>query len=119
MNQQIVETHDVDKNGNPTGGYSTGVGIDIRWQNGPLRELAAVAGEPPTEIARQNGAFIEGVINAALGRLEFYQKSKFRCRENAMAIASLEIASMWLHKRTADREVQGIEGTHGLRESEG
>ncbi len=119
MNQQIVETHSVDKNGNPTGGNSTGIGIDIRWQNGPLREQATVAGEPPTEIARQNGAFTDGVINAAIGRLEFYQRSKFRCRENALAITKLEEANMWLNKRTADRESQGIEGTHGLRESEG
>lgn len=115
MNQLINEAHNLDENANPTGGHTTGTGIDIQWQNGPL----AVDGNRKTP----NGAFVEGVIAAAVGRLEHYQASKFRCRENALAITKLQEALMWLQWRTRDRESQGIaqkaEGTHGVRPSEG
>lgn len=65
--------------------------------------------------ALPNGAFVEGVVQAAIGRLQFYQtanKGKFACRENAIALTHLEEALMWLEKRTADREAREVEGTH-------
>ncbi len=112
MDQYIIQDNRTDKDGNPAGGVTTGVGIDITWQDGPLAHPGGKRSEP-------NGAFVEGVINAAIGRLQFYQDSKFRCRENALALTSLEIAVMWLNKRTDDRETQGVEGTHGQRASGG
>lgn len=104
MLQPLTQMHVVDEDGNPAGGVTTGVGIQIRWQNGPL----SVDGER----REQNGAFVEGVIAAAIGRLEHYQGSKFRCRENALAITKLEEALHWLGHRTADRAARGVEGTH-------
>ena len=93
-----------DKNGNPTGGVVTGVGLRIEWQNGPLGR-----GEERKE---PNGAFVETVIDAARQRIQFYQDSKFNCRENAIAITKLEEALLWLNKRTADRDKRQVEGTH-------
>lgn len=104
MLQTITEDHFTDESGNPSGGNTLGTGLFIRWQHGPL----SVDGER----LEPNGAFVEGVIQAALGRLEFYQASKFRCRENALAITKLEEALLWLGKRTDDREARGVEGTH-------
>ena len=104
MNQEVREYHKNDENGNPAGGYTEGVGIKIEWQNGPLGRGA--------ERREPSGAFVEGVLNAALGRLEFYQQSRFRCRENAIAITKIEEALHWLESRTHRREVAGIEGTH-------
>lgn len=104
MNQEIFETHRLDENGNPAGGHTTGIGLRIDWQNGPL----AVDGERLVP----NGAFVESVIDAALGRLRFYQDSKFSCRENACAITKLEEALHWLNHRTAARKARGVEGTH-------
>lgn len=107
MRQKIQERHEIDAVGNPGGGETTGTGIDIRWQNGPLGR-----GDTRKE---PNGAFVEGIIQAAIGRLEFYQKGnggKFACRENALAITELEEALMWLEKRTRDREEREVEGTH-------
>lgn len=104
MKQQITQEHRVDADGNPAGGESAGCGIVIQWQDGPLGR-GADRKEP-------NGAFVEGVIQVALGRLEFYQSSKFRCRENALAITKLEEALHWLQSRTADREIRDVEGTH-------
>lgn len=104
MDQVISERHQADQDGNPRGGRTTGVGITIDWQNGPL-------GRGPDR-ALPNGAFVEGVIKAALGRLRRYQDSKFKCRENALALTKLEEALHWLHARTADREARGVEGTY-------
>ena len=112
MNQPIISTHNTDENGNPAGGTTVGTGITIEWQSGPMKE-------PDGQPRRQNGAFVEGVINAALDRIEYYQRSRFRCRENALAITKLEEALHWLQSRTRSREVLGVEGTHGVRASEG
>jgi len=106
VKQAITQTHEVDAAGNPAGGSTMGLGIDIRWQNGPLGR-GADRQEP-------NGAFVEGVILAAIGRLEHYQSTKFRSRHNALAITKLEEALHWLEHRTADREARGVEGTHEL-----
>lgn len=104
MYQKISEDHRNDENGNPGGGTTSGTGIAIEWQNGPLGRGA--------ERKEPNGAFVEGVIQAAIGRMEYYQSSKFKSRENAIALTHLETALLWLGKRTADRERREVEGTH-------
>ena len=107
MKQKLHEGHVLDNNGNPAGGATIGTGIQIGWQDGPLGR-GADKKEP-------NGAFVEGVIQAAIGRLQFYQTAsnkKFACRENALAITKLEEALMWCEKRTRDREEREVEGTH-------
>lgn len=106
MLQHITGTHDVDGDGNPAGGQTHGIGIEIVWQNGPL-------GRGP-ERKEPNGAFVEGVIQAALHRLEFYQSGKFKCRENALAITKLEEALHWCQHRTMSREGREVEGTHAV-----
>lgn len=104
MQQSIHEYHNRDEDGNPTGGSTAGVGISIQWQDGPLGR-----GDDRQE---PNGAFVEGVIQAAIGRLEFYNEGKFRCRENSLAITHLEEALHWCNHRTAAREARAVEGTH-------
>jgi hypothetical protein len=107
MMQEIEAKSDVDPNGNPTGGYVKATGFSINWQNGPLGR--------GTERIEPNGAFVEGVIEAARQRIEFYQKAnggKFACRENACAITKLEEALHWLNARTQSREKRAVEGTH-------
>jgi len=100
---EAVNSNDVD--GNPAGGFVSGCGISIQWQNGPLGR-----GEDRKE---PNGAFVETVIAAAKQRIEYYQdNTKFRCRENALAITKLEEALHWLNHRTQAREAQKVEGTH-------
>src|SRR3990167_8010104 len=105
MRQEILGRHDVDSNNNPAGGKTTGTGIEINWQNGPLGR-----GEGRME---PNGAFVEGVIAAAIDRLEYYQTAsggKFKCRENALAITKLEEALHWMDHRTQAREKRQVEG---------
>jgi hypothetical protein len=106
MLQKVTSQHFNDDNGNPAGGKTQGVGIQIEWQNGPLGR--------GVERIEPNGAFVEGVIAAALDRIQYYQDSKFKCRENALAITKLEEALHWLNHRTQDRERRVVEGTHGV-----
>ncbi len=93
-----------DKDGNPAGGEVHGRGLTIKWQGGPLGNGNARL-EP-------NGAFVETVLDAVRQRIEYYQESKFKCRENALAITKIEEALHWLKSRTQRREGQGTEGTH-------
>lgn len=96
MTQEITEIHRVDENGNPVGSSTSGVGIEIQWQDGPLGRGA--------ERQEPNGAFVEGVVQAAIGRLQFHQSAsdrKFACRENAVALTHLETALLWLQKNEA------------------
>ena len=106
MKQEIAEVHEIDTTGAPAGGHTSGVGIQITWQKGPLGRDGARK-EP-------NGAFVEGVIQAAVGRLEHFQSTRFKCRENALAITKLEEALHWLQSRADDREKRGIEGTNAV-----
>ena len=112
--QTIVYDNVCDENGNPTGGSVQGCGIDIKWQNGPLKwdyEKNTYGTEP-------NGAFTEDVILAAITRLKFFQenpdgsRAKFACRENACAITHLEEALMWLQARHDNRVERQVQGEH-------
>ena len=98
-----AENHS-DANGNPTGGHVEGVGLRIDWQDGPLGR-----GENRKE---PNGAFVETVIAAGKQRVEFYEESRFACRENQEAIFHLEEALKILNLRTRRREDRGVEGEH-------
>jgi len=72
----------------------------IHFQEGPCNEAGV------------NGVGNEDLINMVIDHLEHFQKSEFKCRENAMAITKLEEALLWLRKRTMQREARGVEGTH-------
>lgn len=92
-----------DENGVPTGGMVKGIGIAISWQDGPL-------GRPEAR-KEQNGALVEDLLEACLGRLKQYQETKYSCPENVLAIGAIEEALKWLGKRTEDREKRLVEGT--------
>lgn len=59
-----------------------------------------------------NGVANEDLLVMVIRRLQGFQESEFKCRENAMAITKLEEALLWLRKRTMGRENRGVEGTH-------
>ena len=134
MLQKLFVRNISDENNNPAGGMVRGVGIEINWQDGPLKDPKATPADGPQpespslkrslcdvrdgyqhvepEAPRHNGAFVEGVIMAAKKRLEFYQASKFACTENADAINLLGKAIDILEARTSRRVAAGTEGTH-------
>lgn len=103
MRQKLEIEHRLDSDGNPAGGSVVGSGIQISFQDGPLQ------GNEPT------GAFVEGLIEATISRIRFYQNAadgKFKCRQNAVAITKLEEALHWLEDRTRERTERGVEGTY-------
>lgn len=104
MRQDLEISNQTDENGNPTGGTVVGAGISIQWQDGPLG-MGADRTEP-------NGAFVEGIIQAAISRMEFFQDSKFNSGFNAQALEHLKLAMAALDARTAERTERGVEGTH-------
>lgn len=72
----------------------------IDFQEGPIKENGV------------NGVANEDLLIMVLTRLESFQNSEFRCKENAMAITKIEEALLWFRKRTMGREQRGVEGTH-------
>jgi len=102
--QKLTEIHADDKDGNPAGGATYGCGIAVTWQKGALGR-----GKDRLE---PNGAFVEDVIRAALGRLEYYQEGKFSSECNIKAIESLKEALSVIIGRTEERESREVEGTH-------
>src|SRR5262245_22224366 len=104
MKHGHFEQHWLGDDGNPAGGVSTGRGFTISWQHGPLGR--------GTERQEPNGAFVEDIIQAVIGRLEYYQSSRFACQENADALEALQMAAEALDRRTKDREARQVEGTH-------
>jgi hypothetical protein len=105
LNGHFAE-HWSDDKGRPAGGVSSGRGFAISWQNGPLgRE---------NERREPNGAFVEDVLAAVIGRIEFYQGSEFACSEGADALRALYEAAERLDDRTKDREARAVEGTHAV-----
>jgi len=95
-----------DASGNPAGGVASGRGFTISWQNGPLGAVGTTDRKEP------NGAFVEDVIQAVIGRIDFYQLSRFNCSDNAEALEHLHKAAEALERRTKDREARVVEGTH-------
>lgn len=79
----IEQHHNLDDQGKPAGGRTKGIGFDIEWHN-------CTPGEP-------TGAFVDGVLEAVIGRLQFLQKAKPN-REKAIALTHLETGLLWLQK---------------------
>jgi hypothetical protein len=101
----VKSKHYTNDDGNPSGGYVEAIGLSIRWQNGPMKDAEGDA-------LKQNGAFVEDVILAALDRLRYFQSTRFRTVHNNLAIIALESAVQHLKMRTKDREERGVEGTY-------
>lgn len=104
MKDNFFSQHWSDVNGNPAGGVSSGKGVAISWQNGPLA-VDGTRREP-------NGAFVETVLAMVADRIEFYEQSRFACKYNKEALFHIGEALRWLNDRTKDREVRNVEGTH-------
>jgi len=73
---------------------------EIHFQEGPIKEAGV------------NGVNNEDLIAMVICRLEHFNNSPYRSRDNSMAITKLEEALLWLRKRTIGRENRGVEGTN-------
>jgi hypothetical protein len=68
--------------------------------------------EGPVKVHGLNGIFMEDLLAIVIDRLYKFQKSEFKCRENAIVITKLEESLMWLRKRTLNRKTRGVQGTY-------
>lgn len=94
----------LDDSGNPAGGYCSGPGLCIHWQDGPRgRDNQGVP-------APSNGAFVEDAIVAAIQRLQFFQASPYSHHANRLAIQHLHAALSVLGNRSAERASRGVLG---------
>lgn len=75
---------------------------EIKFQHGPIKENGV------------NGIQNVDLLNIVIDNLQHFQNGKFACRENAIALAHIETALLWLNKRTADRIKRNVEGTNNL-----
>ena len=72
---------------------------NVKFQVGPIKENGV------------NGCHHEDLVAIVLDRLQCFQASEYKCRENALAITKLEEALHWLRHRTDARSARGVEGT--------
>lgn len=72
----------------------------LLFQNGPINEVGV------------NGLTHEVLLAVICDRMRAFQAGPYACRENAIALTKLEEAQMWLQKRTRDRMLRNVEGTH-------
>lgn len=118
MRQNIEGRHHVDGKGLPAGGTTAALGIAIKWQAGPLPHPDRLTGDPHKVFAEDigaNGAFVEGVIAAAIDRIAWYEtvnQGRFSHPANKKAIDLLSQALEALDERTAERMQRGVLGTH-------
>lgn len=82
----------------PDENQTTGL-THILFQRGPVAEEADI-----------NGITDEMLLLVVRDRLQCFQKGKFSCRENAIALTKIEEAIQWLMWRSLDRESRGVEG---------
>lgn len=123
LRRNVTSEFVTDDQGNPTGGSTmaydqppqlTGTSTsqtkpreligELIWQNGILS-------------MGRSGWTVEEVLEAALQRLQFFNTTKFRCRENSLAITKIEEALAWLDIRQRNREMQGVEDSYSTHES--
>lgn len=77
MDTHIIERHNTSLEGFPAGGFASGPGFTIHWQDGPNElhspDCDAEGCAPDCALARFPGAFVAHIIAAAISRLEHYQ----------------------------------------------
>ena len=95
---EVVRKLDKNQEFNP----KTDLLAQIHFQEGPIKENGV------------NGVANEDLLVMVVRRLQGFQESEFKCRENAMAITKIEEALLWLRKRTMGRENRGVEGTNAV-----
>lgn len=72
--------------------------VTIRFQQGGIAEVGV------------NGLTHEVLLAIVADRLRGFQAGPFACRDNDMALAAVESALAFLHKRTIERMQRGVEG---------
>ena len=81
--------------------------VELRRDDLDCGYIQFQAGPEPEGI---NGTTIEAVIEVLVNRLEDFQRGRFACVENQLAIIHLNETLACLERRTEKRRQQGVEG---------
>lgn len=81
-----------------------GPGYSVKFQNGAM------------ELGR-NGATTVEVLDILIEHINFFQRGRFACRENALVITKLEEAKHWAEHRARLRDAQALTGRVGAHKS--
>jgi len=92
-----------DEDGNHQGGQSFAPGVCIAWQRGPIEGALS---------ENQNGAPTLTVLRIIEHQINYYQLSKFSCKENEEALKHVRAAIAILEDRKNRRKASGTLGTH-------
>lgn len=92
--------YEVWKHSTPSGaGLNTDLKLcEINFQNGPIKEHGV------------NGITQEALLAVVIDRLASFQAGPFPTFFNEMALGHLKMAQAFLHQRTRERVVRGVEG---------
>lgn len=104
-----------DEKNEANGGASHSYVVEIGENNGAPPEVAYYIPsfqDGPVKDVGSNGITNEALIAIVIDRLQCFNESKWRCRENSLAITHLEEALHWLTSRTTKRLKRLVEGTH-------
>lgn len=72
----------------------------LSFQKGPIKEVGV------------NGITNEALLAILIDRMEGFQKGKFKCVDNQIALEHMKVALEALQDRTRERMLRGVEGTH-------
>jgi hypothetical protein len=81
--------------------------------DGPAIKIEFCRGDKSnSDVPRQNGVFVESLIEAVVQRLKAVNVGDLASRETSTGITNIEQGLMWLEKRSNDRKIRGVEGTY-------
>jgi hypothetical protein len=83
----------------------SGLFAQVKFQKGPIAEHGV------------NGCTNEDLLAIVDHRLECFQAGSHPCDENEKALEHVKKALGYLHRRTRERQEQGVEGTNARRKS--
>lgn len=81
--------------------------------DGPDIKIELCRGDKSNEeVPRQNGVFVESLLEIVVQRLKTVNVGDLSTRETSTAITNIEQGQMWIEKRSNDRKIRGVEGTY-------
>lgn len=81
--------------------------------DGPGIKIEFCRGDKSNEaVPRQNGVFVESLIETIVQRLKAVNTGDLATRETSTAITNIEQGGLWLEKRSNDRKIRDVQGTY-------
>lgn len=81
--------------------------------DGPEAKIEFCRGDKLNEeVPRQNGVFVESLVEVAVQRLKAVNVGELSSRETSLAITKFQEGLFWLMQRSNDRQKRNVEDTY-------